>query len=131
VRSLRLRCISHRGNGGNGVPSGFESQKTAEDVVVGNPHDRSHHRVDAPRRLRMDQAVASSARGRDREGRSSSPVTLPTSNPSFRQVAQIDASYVLDWLRQTDAPPDILALQERVCEALGGFVSFPERASQT
>lgn len=58
-------------------------------------------------------------------------MTLPTSNPSFRQVAQIDASYVLDWLRQTDAPPDILALQERVCEALGGFVSFPERASQT
>jgi hypothetical protein len=38
-----------------------------------------------------------------------------------------DASYVLDWLRQTDAPENIVALQERVVAALGGFVGFPER----
>src|SRR4029077_17260016 len=57
-------------------------------------------------------------------------VPLPDSNPGKRPIAQIDASYVLDWLRQTDAPQNIIALQERICEALGGFVSFPERARQ-
>jgi len=55
---------------------------------------------------------------------------LADSYPSKRQIARIDASYVLDWLRQTDAPESIIVLQERVAEALGGFVGFQERASQ-
>lgn len=38
-----------------------------------------------------------------------------------------DASYVLDWLRQTNAPSNIVALQERVTESLGGFVGFVGR----
>ena len=42
-------------------------------------------------------------------------------------VEQADASYVLDWLRQTEAPSNIIALQERVVAALGGYVGPDER----
>jgi hypothetical protein len=43
------------------------------------------------------------------------------------RVARVDASYVLDWLRQTNAPANIIGLQERIVESLGGYVGFPER----
>lgn len=40
---------------------------------------------------------------------------------------RIDASYVLDWLKQTDAPENIVALQEKVVEAAGGYISGADR----
>jgi len=42
-------------------------------------------------------------------------------------LARGDASYVLDWLRQTDAPENILRLQERTVEMLGGYLGHGER----
>lgn len=42
-------------------------------------------------------------------------------------VEQVDASYVLDWLRQADAPVNIIRLQERVVEKLGGYVGPEQR----
>ena len=43
------------------------------------------------------------------------------------EVARRDASYVLDWLRQTNAPKNISGLQECVVEALSGYVGPNER----
>jgi hypothetical protein len=42
-------------------------------------------------------------------------------------VSRADASYVLDWLRQTKAPANIVALQEQAVDALGGYVGPVER----
>jgi hypothetical protein len=41
--------------------------------------------------------------------------------------AQGDASYVLDWLKQTHANETIIKLQERVVEAVGGYVGPLQR----
>jgi hypothetical protein len=46
---------------------------------------------------------------------------------SEHELERRDASYVLDWLRAINAPANIIGLQERVVEALGGYVGFPER----
>lgn len=46
---------------------------------------------------------------------------------SDREMARLSASYVLDWLRQTNAPGNVIALQTSVVEALGGYASFEER----
>lgn len=45
-----------------------------------------------------------------------------------RVVARWHASYVLDWLRQTHAPDNIVRLQEQIVGALGGYVGPFERA---
>jgi hypothetical protein len=45
----------------------------------------------------------------------------------LRRVLQVDGSYVLDWLRETNAPTNIIDLQERIVEGLGGYVGFTER----
>lgn len=41
--------------------------------------------------------------------------------------AQVDGSFVLDWLRQAGAPENLVGLQERVVEGLGGYVGPAER----
>ena len=46
-----------------------------------------------------------------------SAASLP--KPTMREVSYADAKYVLDWLRQTNAPPNIIALQERATAYLG------------
>lgn len=45
-----------------------------------------------------------------------------------RDAARRDASYVLDWLRSTRAPKNIIELQERAVAALGGYADAKERA---
>lgn len=42
-------------------------------------------------------------------------------------IAQGHASYVLDWLRQTEAPDNIIRLQEAVVEQLGGYLGAVAR----
>jgi hypothetical protein len=42
-------------------------------------------------------------------------------------IAQGHASYVLDWLRQTEAPSNIIRLQEAVVEQLGGYLDAVAR----
>jgi len=61
---------------------------------------------------------------------------LPSLVRSFREamrahrrgkLAQVDASYVLDWLRQTDAPENIIRMQRRIVVELGGYLGFRDR----
>lgn len=47
-----------------------------------------------------------------------------------RGIAQVDASFVLDWLRQVDAPDAIISLQERLIAELGGYVGRTRRTTQ-
>jgi predicted phage gp36 major capsid-like protein len=53
----------------------------------------------------------------------------PDRTPSAATVEGncVDASYVLDWLKQTGAPENIVALQEKVVEAAGGYISGADR----
>lgn len=51
----------------------------------------------------------------------------PTSESERRFFAQGDASYVLDWLRQTEAPSNIIRLQEYAVEQLGGYLGAVAR----
>lgn len=43
--------------------------------------------------------------------------------------ARADASYVLDWLRQSGAPLPVVMIQRRVVESLGGYVGLEQRVS--